>query len=358
MERSQPKIFEADAPAPIDLVEWFRVARRTLPWRTPPGIRRDPWKTLVCEIMSQQTRLDVVVPRYLEWIARWPSPQALASADENEVLSAWAGLGYYSRARNLHRAARELAKSGWPLGAAGMLGLPGVGAYTAAAVASLAFGESVAMVDGNVLRVLSRVCALAGDLRSGSGAKRLQRAAEAWICGHDAAEVNEATMELGALICTVRSPACGQCPLAARCRATQDGDPARFPTPRLRREVVDLDASIAVVLDRDRVLLRRAGPTELLAGHWTLPEETMLPQGWFLPRSEQHLVRHAITHHRILWSVRRGVAMGADGLPPDMEWCPTRELPGRLVSSLPRKALAAAGLPVPRQSTAEPLNGS
>lgn len=294
--------------------------------------------------MSQQTRLEVVVPRYLEWIARWPTPAAMAKASSEEILSAWAGLGYYSRARNLHRTAKALADSGWPSDAAGMRKLPGVGAYTAAAVASLAFGESVAMVDGNVLRVLARVFALGGELRTGVGARTLQSAAHVWIRDRDAAEVNEATMELGALVCSPRSPNCGACPLSGTCRAARDGEPTRFPSPRARREAVDLQASIAVVLEGDRVLLRRAGSSELLAGHWTLPEEGMLPPGWFIPTGTSGVVRHAITHHRIVWNVRRG--MGASGeAPPGTEWKRSSDLATLLVSSLPRKALRVVETP-------------
>ncbi len=337
---SFPKGFPS---APSDLVTWFCASRRDLPWRTPRQVARDPWKTLVCEIMSQQTRLDVVVPRYLEWVARWPSPHTMAEASEEDVLSAWAGLGYYSRARNLHRAAKELTRSGWPTDAAGMRKLPGVGAYTAAAVASLAFGESIAMVDGNVLRVLARVLALPGDMRSGSGAKTLRNAADAWISDRDAAEVNEATMELGALVCTARSPSCGSCPLSGVCRAVRDGDPTRFPSARSRRETVELRASIAVVVHEERILLRRAGPTELLAGHWTLPEESMLPEGWFVPGETVGTLRHAITHHRLVWTVRRGA--GTSNAPPSgTEWKPRRDLGRLLVSSLPRKALRLAAI--------------
>lgn len=303
--------------------------------------------------MSQQTRLEVVVPRFREWLSRWPSPKDMAEASEDEVLSAWAGLGYYIRARNLHRAAKVIAANGWPGDARGMRELPGVGAYTAAAVASLAFGEAVAMVDGNVTRVLSRVHALGGDLRTGTGARELQRAAEGWIRDRDAAEVNEATMELGALVCTPRSPSCGTCPLSGTCRAVRDGDPTRFPAARPRRATVDLHAQIAVAVEGGRILLRRAGPTELLAGHWTLPEAGMLPSGWFAPDGRVGTVRHAITHHKILWTVLRGASATATP-PPGMEWKPHESLGSLLVSSLPRKALAVVGLPVPRSADGVP----
>ena len=136
--------------APKDLGRWFARNRRDLPWRTPEGVPRSAWATLVSEVMSQQTRLEVVVPRFAQWLERYPDPAALADASEEEVLAAWAGLGYYSRARNLRRAAHAIARGGWPRTRDALLHLPGVGAYTAAAVASLCFGEQVPMVAGNV----------------------------------------------------------------------------------------------------------------------------------------------------------------------------------------------------------------
>jgi len=296
--------------------------------------------------MSQQTRLEVVVPRFTEWMARWPDVSDFAEASEEAVLAAWAGLGYYSRARNLYRAARMVASLGWPRTAAGLQALPGVGTYTAAAVASLAFGEQVAMVDGNVQRVLSRVHALGGDLRTGRGARTLADAAAAWISPGEAGEINEATMEVGALVCLPRNPRCGECPLAADCRACELGTPTAFPSPRPRRETVDVETSVVVAVSAGRVLLRRARPDELLAGHWTLPESGMFPGagngGPILTGS----VKHAITHHRIVWRVHRLDLSEAAEAPAGMAWTPLAELPVRLVSSLPRKALAVAGIAI------------
>lgn len=331
--------------APKALTTWFSSNRRELPWRTPSGVPRDPWATLVSEVMSQQTRLEVVIPRFRSWMERWPSPQALATAPEEDVLGAWAGLGYYSRARNLRRAAQAIAGSGWTHDAGTLARLPGVGPYTAAAVSSLAFGEQVAMVDGNVLRVLSRVHALKDDLRAGKGAKLLSKLADAWIEGRDAGLVNEATMELGALVCAPRNPRCDTCPLAGICRACLSGDPAAYPARRARRETVDVPARIAVVRRGDDVLLRTARSGELLEGHRTLPEIGMLPKGFATEDGEAGVIRHAITHHRIVWTVVRCTARSATA-PRGMEWCPASELDTRLVSSLPRKALAKAGIAV------------
>lgn len=327
--------------APNALLEWFRRERRDLPWRTPRGVVRDPWKTLVSEVMSQQTRLDVVVPRFLDWMRQFPSPEDLAAASEEEVLAAWAGLGYYSRARNLHKAAKAVAGSGWPSGHAGFLVLPGVGPYTAAALASLCRGERVAMIDGNVLRVLARAFAMGGDLRTGSGKRTLEAAANAWVSDGDAGEINEATMELGALVCLPRNPKCGICPLADSCKACAAGEPERFPAPKAKRETVDLVREVAVVSCVGAVLLRPSRPDELLRGLLVPPDVAEFPGSTsFAPCGE---VRHAITHHKVLWKIHRA-ALDDFCLPAGWVAVPRADLPSRVVSSLVRKSLEAAGV--------------
>jgi A/G-specific adenine glycosylase len=333
-----------DLKAPTSLVDWFRADRRPLPWRTRTGTRRDPWATLVSETMSQQTRLEVVVPRFAEWMTRWPTVESFARESEEVVLAAWAGLGYYSRARNLLRAAQTVALSGWPATANALGAIPGVGPYTAAAVASLAFGQQVPMIDGNVLRVLSRVRTLDGDLRVGRGARRLAEVATEWISAGDAGEINEATMELGALLCLPRNPRCSACPVSADCRALELGITADFPVARPRRTTIDIEGDIGIAVSEERVLLRRAGAEELLAGHWTLPELGMLPHTWRRSAVSTGSVKHAITHHKIVWRVHRCDLSGASEPPAGMSWIPMVDLPLRLVSSLPRKALAAAGI--------------
>ena len=331
----------AAAAAPQELVEWFFRARRELPWRTPRGTRRDPWKTLLSETMSQQTRLEVVVPRFREWMDRFPTEHALAAASEEDVLAAWAGLGYYGRARNLHRAARSISGSGWPRDAAGMRELPGVGPYTAAAVASLCLGERVPMVDGNAIRVLSRVHALAGDPRSGAGARRLSEAAAEWVSRGDPAEVNEATMELGARVCVPRSPRCGDCPLVGICRAAERGEPEAFPPPRARAERIRAEREVLLADWRGGLLLRRAEKGELLAGLWIPPAAGDHPG--LEPLGEPlGTVRHSITVHDVRWTVRRGLFRGR-ALPEGWIACPRGELSRHAVSSLVRKAFALGG---------------
>jgi len=327
--------------APVALVEWFFQARRILPWRTPRGVSRDPWQTLLSETMSQQTRLEVVVPRYSEWVEKFPSVARLAAASEDEVLAAWAGLGYYSRARNLHRASRELAERGWPRSSTELRALPGVGPYTAAAVASLCFGERVPMVDGNAIRVLSRVHALSGDPRTGAGARRIADLAKAWIASGDAGEVNEATMELGARVCTPRSPRCGECPAAEICRGLAKGEPERYPTPRARPEKVRVERETLLVLWNGKWLLRRAGKDELLSGLW-IPPATGDHSGLAPSGDPLGTVRHSITVHDVRWTVWRGTFRGRT-LPEGWIACPEEDLPRHLVSSLVRKVFALRG---------------
>jgi A/G-specific adenine glycosylase len=334
-------------PAPPELAAWFSRSARTLPWRDRPVGARDPWRTLVSEVMSQQTRLEVVVPRFEQWFRRFPEAASLAGAGEAEVLSMWAGLGYYARARALHRLARQVTESGWPGDSAGLQRLPGIGPYTAAAVASLCFGERVAALDGNMERVLARIHALSGNLRSGEGRRDLGRAAKVWVSLGHPGLVNEATMELGALVCTPRSPRCELCPIGTNCRAGAREEAELYPMARIRAGTVEVRQTAFVLEGPEGVLLRKAEPGELLAGLWTLPvadgDGARLPEAWRGLRVEESsfaakgTVRHAITCHRIAWRVIRARALG--NAPQGMSWFPREQLPHVLVSSLPVKAL-------------------
>jgi len=229
------------------LLRWWDANRRDLPWRRT----RDPYRIWLSEVMLQQTRIEVVVPAYRRFLRALPTLARLARADEEEVLSLWSGLGYYSRARALHRAARELhaRRQSFPRELAAARALPGVGAYTAAAVLSIAYGEPLAAVDGNVARVLARLlrCERPGEAEATS---LLDRARPG--------DWNQAMMELGQTVCAPRRPACGECPLAAWCEARAAGEVARFPPARARRAPERVEVSLEVVRDRrGRVLLER-----------------------------------------------------------------------------------------------------
>jgi A/G-specific adenine glycosylase len=261
-----------------DLLAWFDRHRRDLPWRRTS----DPYSIWLSEVMLQQTRVEVVLPFYNRFLERFPTVETLARAEVAEVLALWSGLGYYRRARQLHAAARRIVEGGggFPDTLEGLLALPGVGAYTAAAVASIAFGVPAPVMDGNVERVLSRVLALDAEPRSGAARKRLFAEAAALLDPERPGDSNQALMELGATLCSPRSPKCLLCPLRPGCRAAREGDPERYPAPRAKRAVERHRLLVAVVEREGRVLLfRRPEDSDLLAGTWELPWVSLGPEG-------------------------------------------------------------------------------
>jgi len=222
-------------------------------------------------VVLQQTTVAAGVPRWERFLARFPTVGSLAAATEREVLAEWSGLGYYARARNLHRAARLVAEAGGtvPISVEGLAALPGVGPYTAAAVASICFGVPVPVVDGNVARVLARLLAIAGDPRSGASRAAVGRAAEAFLDPARPGDHNQAVMELGATVCLPRSPRCAACPLARSCRARATGRPEAWPAPRARKAVVDVHLAAGLARRRGRFVL--VPDSRLVAGHLVVP---------------------------------------------------------------------------------------
>jgi len=217
------------------LADWYGGARRPLPWRTEPSL----YRTVVSEFMCQQTQIDTALPYFARWIEQFPDFAALAAADEETVLTAWSGLGYYARARNLQKLARELAAlSEPPRTAAEWKKLPGVGPYIAAAVCSITFGEPVAVVDGNVIRVLSRLAALSETFSSAQAAqKAVQPLASAFLDPKNPGDHNQAVMELGAKVCLKHRPACLLCPLRGHCQAHRTGIAEQLP--RIQRKATE-----------------------------------------------------------------------------------------------------------------------
>jgi A/G-specific adenine glycosylase len=213
------------------LLDWYRRGHRELPWRASS----DPYRIWVSEIMLQQTRAQAVIPYYERFLARFPTVEALAAAREDEVLALWAGLGYYSRARNLRKAAQAaVAAGGFPRDYEAIRSLPGVGDYTAAAIASIAFGLPHAVLDGNVLRVVARVENDAADIASSRTKERFRAVAQSWLDPREAGHFNQALMELGATVCLPKNPLCLVCPLRDCCRARQEGTAAQLPV-KLRK---------------------------------------------------------------------------------------------------------------------------
>jgi A/G-specific adenine glycosylase len=228
-----------------ELLDWFYQFQRDLPWRRT----KDPYRIWISEIMLQQTRVAAVIPYYERFLAQFPDMRALAEAAEEEVLRYWSGLGYYSRARNLQKAAQLIVAhhaGEFPREATDVLALPGIGNYTAAAILSIAFGAKRAVLDGNVARVLARLGAIRGDLRESRRWRALQETAGKLLVPETPGDWNQAMMELGAMVCMPRAPQCLLCPVAKFCRARKSGDPESFPEKRKNREVVQIVLAAAV----------------------------------------------------------------------------------------------------------------
>lgn len=271
------------------LLEWFARAQRTLPWRQT----RTPYRIWISEVMLQQTQVATVTPYFESWMARFPTPQSLAAAPLSEVLKAWEGLGYYRRARLLHEGAKRVVaehRGELPTSYEELLKLPGIGPYTAAAVASLAFNEAVLAVDGNVKRVAARLFVIPGEVS--------EKTAKAFLAPHLPADragaFNEALMELGATVCVPRTPRCGDCPLSTHCKAFQTGRTAEFPHPKVRKQVPHLER-YALVHVRDGALwLRQRSTGEMLGGLWGFPLVETAPGG-----EQLRGVQHAYTHFKM-----------------------------------------------------------
>ena len=281
-------------PVAAALIPWFARNRRALPWRRDP---RDPYAVWVSEVMLQQTQVATVVPYFERFLRRFPTVSALAEAPEEDVLKHWEGLGYYSRARNLRRAAQAMvARHGGKVPATyeALLALPGFGPYTAGAVASLAFGAAVPAVDGNVLRVASRVEALAEDVGTPRGKRAVEAAVKAWLPREEAGTFNEALMELGATVCTPRAPRCGACPLAHACRAHLAGREETYPV-KTRKAAPAWEERVLVVAHRaGRVWVER--PREgLLAGLWGFPTAPVAGEGGATQASREALAARGLT---------------------------------------------------------------
>ena len=255
------------------MLSWFAERKRDLPWRRT----RDPYRIWLSEIMLQQTRVAAVVPYYKRFLKTFPNVRALARAKIDRVLANWAGLGYYSRARNLQLAAREIIArhSGhFPREYEAALALPGIGRYTAAAVLSIAYDSPHAVLDGNVARVLARIGAVRGELRAPARWRKLEDAAQDLLAQNAPGEWNQAMMELGATVCTPKSPRCGECPVEKWCRARKLGLAEKLPSARKKRTTVEITLAAAVLLDpRGRTLLVRQldGDGALFSRMWQFP---------------------------------------------------------------------------------------
>lgn len=303
------------APIALILLAWYDANAVDLPWRVKGG-RGEPYRVWLSEIMLQQTQVETVKPYFERFLIRFPTVEALASAPLDDVLKAWEGLGYYSRARQLHRAAQTIAADGFPETVEGLMALPGVGRYTAGAIASIAFGARAALVDGNVIRVFSRLLDMADDVTAKPTQDRLWAQAEAWLPETRTGDYNQALMELGRTVCTPRAPQCPNCPLRTLCRAYANGTQTERPVKRAKAPTPHYDVAAGMVWDdAGRVLIAQRPAEGLLGGLWEFPggkleaDET-LPACLRRELREElgievevgelfTVVRHAFTHFRI-----------------------------------------------------------
>ncbi|HEY2729852.1 MAG TPA: A/G-specific adenine glycosylase [Polyangia bacterium] len=348
------------------LLAWYDGARRDLPWRRAPS----PYKTLVSEFMLQQTVVATARPYFERFVALFPDIPALAAASEDEVMAAWSGLGYYARARNLHKAARAVVtrhRGALPDGEDALRELPGIGPYTAAAVAAIGFDAPAFALDGNAARVTARLWGVRDSIDRPATREALRARGLAEVPAARAGDFNQAVMELGATICTPRAPRCEACPLASRCRAHAKGAATRLPvrTPKRPKTLVRV-ACCACVDGAGRVLLVRR-PAGLLAGTWALPtveleagadanraacvavREAGATPGRLVGRGA---VRHVFTHRDVTAEVFRADAAarrGRDGHAA-RRWLPPEALDSVGISSFARKTLhLALGAPGPRK---------
>jgi A/G-specific adenine glycosylase len=323
------------------LLAWYLRNARDLPWRRTS----DPWRILLSEVMLQQTRVTTVIPYYEKFVARFPTAQAMAEASEEEVLALWAGLGYYSRARNLRKAAQAIAKAGaFPSAYEEIRALPGIGDYTAAAVASICFDLPRVVVDGNVLRVMSRLLADSGDLRSTATRERLREAAQAFLDPKRPADFNQALMELGATVCLPRNPLCLGCPAAHACEARKRGIQSQLPVKERNPQPHRVELHLFFIEWDGAILLRRRPDDESrMPGFWELPDASLVPKAQVVETIGAF--RHGITNHDYFVEVSRARLQRA---PAGLHWKRWTELGPLPVTTMTKKAfrLAQAGLSV------------
>jgi A/G-specific adenine glycosylase len=325
------------SPGPIRrlILNWFRTNRRDLPWRRTC----DPYRIWISEIMLQQTRVAAVIPYYERFLNRFPDVQSLALANEQELLAAWAGLGYYSRARNLQKAAKRILELGaFPRDYPTLKSLAGVGDYTAAAIASIAFDLPHAVLDGNVIRVLSRFTAETGNVDSTVVRTRLRTIADSLVDPQRPGEFNQALMELGATVCLPREPQCLFCPLATDCRALRTGRQSELPIKSARPGPTDVEIQLLLIEKAGTILAwQRPAESRRLAGFWELPEPAQVPRA----RVDARIggFRHTIVNTNYSYNIFRAFLGRA---PAKFHWLSKDKLHEFPLSTAAKKALACA----------------
>lgn len=309
------------------LREWYQHQQRPLPWRQS----RDPYRIWISEMMLQQTTVAAVVPYYERFLKTFPDAQTLKDAPLAKVLELWSGLGYYSRARNIHKAAQVLGAQSFPQSFAQLMELPGFGPYTARAVSSLAFGERVGVVDGNVIRVLSRYHAWSGPWWTTPERNIYQAKMDEWVQSEDPSVINQAIMDIGATVCTPQNPICLICPLQAGCLARQLQSVSQFPLkkPKKKSEVWLWKAEL--FYKKNQIGLVENNYLPFLRGQWIFPGQALKQK----KKPKKFHVKHGITHHEIYVDVIKSEAKAEKNI----RWINIKDLPQINPSSLLRKIL-------------------
>jgi A/G-specific adenine glycosylase len=294
------------------LLEWYQEVRRDLPWRRTS----DPYRVWISEIMLQQTRVAAVIPYYEKFLARFPSISSLAEAPEADLLAHWAGLGYYTRARNLQKAAKQMTDGTFPTAYAEIRAVAGIGDYTAAAIASISFQLPYAAVDGNVLRVIARLTNDDSNIADPATRKRFAAQAQRMLDARQPGEYNQAIMELGATVCTPRNPQCGECPVSRWCEARVAGTQSSLPVKVRERKQERIELHLLVIENREGAVLLK--PSTRVDGFWDLPEQADLPEAivgeWIATFS------HQITFRSYLCRVARATVIAVPAL---FQWSDT-----------------------------------
>jgi len=342
------------ADLPARLLAWYDRHARALPWRARPGERADPYRVWLSEIMLQQTTVVTVGPYFRDFLARWPSVHELAAAELDAVLHAWQGLGYYARARNLHKCARTVSaehRGAFPNTEEALRQLPGIGAYTAAAIAAIAFGRRATVVDGNVERVIARLFNVATPLPPAKPA--LRRLAEELTPAARGGDYAQAMMDLGATVCLPRKPKCMLCPLSDACAARRTGNQEALPAKLPKAERPKRHGVVFWTMRRDgAVLLRRRPESGLLGGLFEVPSTEWRAAPWNLDEAKgaaparaswrplDGVVRHGFTHFELELSLLAGSARGAAA--DHGVWCPVDRLSDYALPTLMKKVVRHA----------------
>ncbi len=335
----------------VDLLDWYDKERRDLPWRAAPGETSNPYHIWLSEIMLQQTTVVTVIPYFQRFLARWPTVQKMANASQDDILVEWQGLGYYARARNLHKCSQQVTHELggiFPDTEIDLLKLPGVGPYTAAALTAIAFGKKATVVDGNVERVMSRIYKVEAPLPGVK--KELKELAEKLTPNVRPGDYAQALMDLGATICTPRNPKCSSCPWQSICKVFKEGTPTNYPK-RSPKKPKPTRYGIVFYLENNKgeLLLNRRPEKGLLGSMMELPGSDWREKKWGLADIEREAplaedwellpetVRHTFTHFHLELTVVKGKT--EDTNRTNGVWCPKEELKGQALPTVFKKVI-------------------